>query len=153
VLPLLYSALSDPDAEDAQHVVYSAYDFPPDACAQMAHTYRERHGDAVPVLNSDEAQQAGHLGRDAVVVPKVLQVLLARGGCQTVEQVRASVREQQTPVARDQLTAREFDALEQADAANAKIAEWKTAFAADQSATSLDTFIMERIVAGQRAAT
>lgn len=114
VLPLLYSALSDPDAEDAQHVVYSAYDFPPDACAQMAHTYRERHGDAVPVLSSDEAQQAGHLGRDAVVVPKVLQVLLARGGCQTVEQVRAGVREQQTPVARDQLTAREFDALEQA---------------------------------------
>lgn len=40
----------------------------------------------------------------------------------------------------------------QADAANAKIAEWKTAFAADQSATSLDTFIMERIVAGQRTA-
>lgn len=40
----------------------------------------------------------------------------------------------------------------QADAANAKIAEWKAAFAADQSATSLDTYIMERIVAGQRTA-
>lgn len=107
----LYALLSDHEQEDVS-VGQTAWIDRSDAEA-VARAFTAEHGDAVPVVNSAEAEQAGHLGLKSAIVPASLRNVLGAAGIKGLRDREQAVREDVlAEVAEADLAPRELDALQ-----------------------------------------